>query len=303
MRFATASRSSALVRARSEAIERVVAHVWTACVGESTGIALFAVGGFGRAELFPYSDVDLLVLCTTAPRARRERALESFFACLWDLGLKPGHALRTLDECRELAAQDATIYTSLLDARRIAGDVALDAGLAALIGDPQLWPRATLPGRQTAKIGAGVTRASATRPTTSNRTSRMVRVDCATLQIILWLGRRLFAAPTLAALAQHELISASEAEAAEHAHDVLARIRFALHLAAGRAEERLLFDYQRELAAQFGFSDEHREQPRRRAIHAGLLSRRDRDRTPERTVPAALRRSAGSGGDDTNRCA
>ncbi len=70
------------------------------------------------------------------------RALEAFFACLWDIGLRPGHAVRTLAECRALAANDATIYTSLLDARRIAGSAVMDAGLATLLADTQLWPPA-----------------------------------------------------------------------------------------------------------------------------------------------------------------
>jgi [protein-PII] uridylyltransferase len=72
---------------------RVVAHVWMACLGDVSGAALFAVGGFGRGLLFPYSDVDLLAL-VEAPAPARLRALEQFFATLWDVGLKVGHAVR-----------------------------------------------------------------------------------------------------------------------------------------------------------------------------------------------------------------
>ena len=246
----------ALTRARSDAAERIVAHVWSACVGETDAIALFAVGGFGRAELFPHSDVDLLALCDTPPPAATLRALESFFACLWDIGLKPGHALRTLTECRTLAAQDATIYTSLLDARRITGAVTLDAGLVALRNDPKIWPPAHYLAAKSAE-----------------RRQRHARFDdtaynlepnlkdgpggLRALHLILWLGQRLFAAPTFDALAQRGLISAAETTGAAQACELLSRIRFALHLAAGRSEERLLFDYQRTLAAQFGFVDEH----------------------------------------------
>jgi len=130
----------ALVRARAQAVERIVVHVWGACVGESAELALFAAGGFGRGELFPHSDVDLLGLSERAPSPPAQRALESFFTCLWDIGLKPGHALRTLDECRTIAAADATVYTSLLDARRIAGVTSLDASLAALPDAENIWP-------------------------------------------------------------------------------------------------------------------------------------------------------------------
>jgi [protein-PII] uridylyltransferase len=101
-----------------------VAHVWMACLGEVSGATLFAVGGFGRGLLFPYSDVDLLAL-VEAPAAGPLRALEQFFATLWDVGLKVGHAVRDPAQCRALAAQDASVFTSLLDARRLAGDPAL----------------------------------------------------------------------------------------------------------------------------------------------------------------------------------
>ncbi|HET7065586.1 MAG TPA: [protein-PII] uridylyltransferase, partial [Rudaea sp.] len=245
-----------LARARGKAIEHIVAHVWTACIGESSAIALYAVGGFGRGAMFPYSDVDLLVLCEIAPRGSTVRALESFFTLLWDLGLKPGHALRTLGECRDLAAQDATIYTSLLDARRIAGAEALDAGLAGILGDATVWPRATY---LAAKQADRLNRHGRFGDTAYNLEPNLKDGPggLRDAQTILWLGRRLFGAPTFAALATQDLISANEAESLEKAQALVERIRFALHLAAGRAEERLLFDYQRELARQFGFSDEH----------------------------------------------
>jgi len=245
-----------LARARGKAIEHIVAHVWTACIGESSTIALYAVGGFGRGAMFPYSDVDLLVLCEIAPRGSTVRALESFFTLLWDLGLKPGHALRTLGECRDLAAQDATIYTSLLDARRIAGAEALDAGLAGILGDAEVWPRAAY---LAAKQADRLSRHGRFGDTAYNLEPNLKDGPggLRDAQTILWLGRRLFGAPTFAALANQGLISASEADSVAKAQALVERIRFALHLGAGRAEERLLFDYQRELARQFGFSDEH----------------------------------------------
>jgi len=246
-----------LAHARGKAIENIVAHVWTACIGESSTIALYAVGGFGRGAMFPYSDVDLLVLCESPPQGSGVRALESFFILLWDLGLKPGHALRTLGECRELAARDATIYTSLLDGRRIAGAASLDAGLAALLADATLWPA---PAYLAAKRADRVQRHARFGDTTYNLEPNLKDGPggLRDAQTMLWLGRRLFGAPTFAALARQDLISPAEAATLDSAVELLCRIRFALHLAAGRAEERLLFDYQRELARQFGFSDEHR---------------------------------------------
>jgi [protein-PII] uridylyltransferase len=247
-----------LVRARAQAVERVVVHAWIACVGESTELALFAAGGFGRNELFPHSDVDLLALSEQPPSPPAQRALESFFTCLWDVGLKPGHALRTLAECRAIASGDATVYTSLLDARRIAGVTAFDTAFAAIISDQTIWPAADY---LVAKISDRQARHARFNDTAYNLEPNLKDGPggLRALQLVRWLGRRLFAAPTFAALAARDILSAGEAAAAEHGEATLSRIRFALHLAAGRAEERLLFDFQRTLAAQFGFADEHKQ--------------------------------------------
>ena len=248
--------ADALTHARASAVERVVAHTWSACVGESERLALYAVGGFGRGELFPSSDVDLLVLCAAAPTPAESRALESFFSCLWDIGLKPGHALRTPAECRALAMQDATIYTSLLDARRIAGAQALDADLDALRDDTSVWP----PLRYLDAKRADREQRYARFDDTAYNLEPNIKDGPGGLRavhLIGWLGRRLFGAADFSTLVQRDLLSEPEAQTLQHARALLTRIRFALHVAAGRAEERLLFDYQRALAAQFGFSDEH----------------------------------------------
>ena len=247
-----------LVRARAQAVESIVVHVWGACVGESAELALFAIGGFGRGELFPHSDVDLLALSERPSAAPAQRALESFFTCLWDIGLKPGHALRTLAECRAIAAADATVYTSLLDARRIAGVATLDAAFAAILTDAGIWPAQQY---LAAKIGDRQTRHARFNDTAYNLEPNLKDGPggLRALQLVRWLGRCLFAAPTFGVLAERGVLSASEASAAQHGEATLSRIRFALHVAAGRPEERLLFDFQRTLARQFGFTDEHQQ--------------------------------------------
>ena len=247
-----------LVHMRAQAVERIVVHAWSACVGESAELALFAVGGFGRGELFPHSDVDLLALSAQPPSAPAQRALESFFTCLWDIGLKPGHALRTLAECRTLAAADATVYTSLLDARRIAGVNTLDAGFAAILADVTIWPA---PDYLAAKIADRQTRHARFNDTAYNLEPNLKDGPggLRALQLVRWLGWRLFAAPTFTALVERGVLSAAEAAAAEQGEATLSRIRFALHVVAARPEERLLFDFQRTLAMQFGFADEHQQ--------------------------------------------
>lgn len=247
-----------LVRARADAVDRVVVHVWSASVGDNAPVALYAVGGYGRSELFPHSDVDLLVLMDAKPAGATTRALESFFVCLWDLGLKPGHAVRAPAQSRELAQSDASVYTSLLDARRICGSAQFDGDLAALLADDALWPRAS--------YLAARRQEQAQRHARFNDTAYNLEPNLKdgpgglrSFQTAQWLGRRLFDAPTPIALAERGLLSAAEAALFDEARAVLWRIRYGLHLLAGRAEERLLFDYQRALATQFGFVDEHRQ--------------------------------------------
>lgn len=256
--FGAGTDADALTRARADAVERIVTHVWIACVGDAADVALFAVGGFGRAELFPHSDVDLLVLGEQPPAGPVSRALESFFACLWDIGLKPGHAVRTLAECREHAAADASVYTSLFDARRIAGSAGFDAVLANFLDDDGVWSKPRYLAARRADRDARHARFNDTaynlEPNLKDGPGGLRAA-----QTILWLGRRAFAATNLSTLGKCGMLAQAEVSALDAARHLLARIRFALHLAAGRAEERLLFDYQRALAAQFGFVDEHRE--------------------------------------------
>ncbi|HEY3521207.1 MAG TPA: [protein-PII] uridylyltransferase [Rhodanobacteraceae bacterium] len=258
--LATAFREGAeaidLARLQAHAVDRVLAHCWTACLGETTHAALFAVGGFGRRALFPHSDVDLLVLIDETPKGMA-RGLEALFGCLWDIGLKPGHAVRTLAQCREIAAADVSVFTSLLDARRIAGAQPFEPQLRALVGDAALWPAAAFLEAKRADRDARHARHD---DTTHNLEPNLKEGPggLRSLDLIRWLGSRVADAPDLDALVAKQLLDASECGALLEAERVLQRARYALHLEAGRAEERLLFDWQRALAMQLGFEDDVR---------------------------------------------
>ncbi len=245
-----------LVRLRAEAVSRVVAHVWHACVGDAADCALFAVGGFGRGVLFPHSDVDLLALVETSALARQTRAFEAFFACLWDLGLRPGHAVRSIDECRVLARADVSVFTSLLDAHELAGATTLRSALEGLVADPALWPAADF---LAAKRAEQATRHARFHDTAYNLEPNIKEGPggLRSLDLMRWLGRRIAGAADFDAMAEQGLIDPTERDALEQAEATLRRYRFALHGLAGRAEERLLFDYQRQLAGEFGYVDEH----------------------------------------------
>ncbi|CAM5455345.1 [protein-PII] uridylyltransferase [Rhodanobacter lindaniclasticus] len=253
--FRDGADASALARRRGESVKRIVVHAWVACLGDVAGAALFAVGGFGRGLLFPYSDVDLLALAT-APEPARLRALEQFFATLWDIGLKVGHAVREPAQCRVLAEHDASVFTSLLDARRLAGDPVFDARLRAIVDDPALWPPREYLAARLAERDARHARYDDTaynlEPNLKDGPGGL-----RTLDSLRWMGRRLAHAGDLSEMVAEGLLDPAEQAQLEQAEATLRRYRYALHLEAGRAEERLLFDYQQALAARLGFQDEH----------------------------------------------
>ncbi|RUL65012.1 [protein-PII] uridylyltransferase [Dyella dinghuensis] len=245
----------ALARRRSDSVTRIVAHVWMACLGEVTGAALFAIGGFGRGLLFPYSDIDLLALIERSDTSRL-RALEQCFATLWDIGLKVGHAVREPTQCKTLAAADASVFTTLLDARRLAGDATLDATLRAIVDAPDMWPpkaylRARLADRDARHARFDDT-AYNLEPNLKDGPGGLRTIDS-----LRWLGQRLAHANDFPQMVTEGLLDPAECDTLLQAEATLRRYRFALHLEARRPEERLLFDYQRALATSLGFEDEH----------------------------------------------
>jgi [protein-PII] uridylyltransferase len=255
--FRNGADAAPLAHSRALLVERVLAHTWTAYLGEGADAALFAVGGFGRGALFPHSDVDLLVLVADSSEPKIPRALEALFGCLWDIGLKPGHAVRTPAQCREIARADVSVFTSLLDARRIAGAQPFEAQQRGLVADPSLWPADAFLEAKRADRDA---RHAKHDDTTHNLEPNLKDGPGGLrgLDLIRWLGMRVADAPGLDALVAKQLLDASERDALLEAERVLQRARYALHLEAGRAEERLLFDWQRALAARLGFEDDGR---------------------------------------------
>src|SRR5690606_27475450 len=105
-------------------------------------LQLLATGGYGRAELYPQSDIDLLVLAEPAAQQRHAAAIGAFFAALWDAGLQTSHAVRSIGECVEAGRADITVLTSLLECRLLAGTPDVLPVLAASLAPPALWPPA-----------------------------------------------------------------------------------------------------------------------------------------------------------------
>ncbi len=209
------------------------------------GAALAAVGGYGRGELYPYSDVDILILLPATPSARDETAISDLLTALWDLGLEPGHSVRTVDQCLEEAAADITVETALLEARFLAGSRALMRTFSQRMQE-RTDPRAFV---RTKKLEMQQ------RHTRYENTPYALEPNCKEspgglrdLQVILWMARAAGFGRTWRQIADAGLLTPQEARHLRRAEQAFKRLRIELHLLAGRREDRVLFDHQSALA-------------------------------------------------------
>lgn len=220
-------------------------------------IGLFAVGGYGRGELHPQSDLDILVLVADEPDAALRQRIEDFVSSLWDLNLRPGHAVRTPAQCTEAAA-DLTVCTALIEARAIVASAELRQRLNEAVAPERIWPVDEF---VQAKLDEMVARHARFGDTSYNLEPNLKEGPggLRDIQTLLWIARRATGSDDPADWAEQGLIHVREWQRLEQARDTLRRLRYGLHLLAGRAEERLLFDYQPAMAELFGMKDRHRE--------------------------------------------
>jgi len=237
-----------LLRSLRQSVDAVLTVAWQAAA-LPPDTALIGVGGYGRGELFPYSDIDLLILLARTPDAATQARLEELVQLLWDLGLEIGHSIRTVDECMSESKADITVQTSLLEARLVFGDAALFAQLqeryqAAM--DPQAFFQAkVLEMRQ--------------RHVKYEDTAFSLEPNCKEspgglrdLQVILWVAKAAGLATSWRTLATGGLITQTEAKQLMEKERAFKDIRVRLHLHAGRREDRLVFDVQTAIAESLG---------------------------------------------------
>src|SRR5690606_32376145 len=248
----------ALLAGRAAVVDAVVGDAWARCFPEAEGLALLATGGYGRGELFPRSDVDLLVLAEPGHQDGHRASIERFFALLWDASLSPGHAVRSLGQCVESATADVTVATSLLEARLLRGEAGAAQALRAALSPGALWPPGAYFG---AKRAEQEQRHARYNDTAYNLEPNIKEGPggLRDLHTLLWMVKRIYDAATLAELKALGALGADELDTLERERKSLSRLRYGLHLVAGRREERLLFEYQTQLARRFGLEDRHRE--------------------------------------------
>ncbi|WP_426191275.1 [protein-PII] uridylyltransferase [Massilia sp. DWR3-1-1] len=246
--FRSDSKPEKLLRGLRQSVDLVLTEAWRRA-GLPADSALVGVGGYGRGELFPYSDVDLLILLgRPADAATRER-LEHLVQLLWDLGLEIGSSIRTVDECMTESSADITVQTSLLEARLITGDVALFATLQERYWeqlDPQAFYQAKAAEMRLRHAKYEDT-AFALEPNCKESPGGL-----RDLQVILWVAKAAGLANSWRELATRGLINQTEARALMEKEAAFKDIRIRLHLHAGRREDRLVFDVQTPIAETFG---------------------------------------------------
>jgi len=241
-----------LLAARAQVLDRVLSHLWQQLVPDDSALALSAVGGYGRCELHPGSDVDIMILGQDAAISAQQAALSSLLTLLWDIGLEIGHSVRTPEECRREAQADITVATNLMEARLICGSQVLFERMHALTSPNDIWPkRAYFEAKKTEQKQ----RYLKYHETAYNLEPNVKEGPggLRDLQTIAWVANRYFGPVSLAELVKHEYLTEREYQDLIRCREFLWQVRYALHVLTGRREDRLLFDYQRQLAERFGY--------------------------------------------------
>ena len=244
-----------LVHARSACVDAVLTHLWQQYAKDCVATAaLVAVGGYGRAELHPYSDVDILLLLPKKLPADHKSQLGDFVTALWDVGLEIGHSVRTVKQCRVEAKADLTVATSLMESRLIGGPIELYDDMRAVIAPNKIWPPtkffAEKRKEQIARHHRYDDSAYKLEPNVKGSPGGLRDI-----QVVGWVARRYFDVETFEELVPHRFLTPGQVQRLNDGQEFLWRVRFGLHVLTGRREDRLLFDHQINLAKMLGYED------------------------------------------------
>ncbi|MCO8042994.1 [protein-PII] uridylyltransferase [Acinetobacter bohemicus] len=240
-----------IILARSNLIDEALQFLWKHAALDQTELSLFAVGGYGRREMLPYSDVDIMILSENKIVPEQEQRISTFISSLWDVGnFKPGISVRTINECVTQASSDLTVATSLIEARLIIGNENLSKWPRRIVS--QTWTDKTF---FDAKVNEQHKRYAQHNDTESNLEPDIKNAPGGIRDInqIGWIAKRHFRVNRIYDLVHLGFISEFELAVLEEAESFLWEIRHHLHRLTKRDENRLLFDYQREIAAKFGY--------------------------------------------------
>jgi len=246
-----------LVHRRSDFVDHILKHIWQLHFAKTntSDIALIAVGGYGRGELHPASDIDILILLREDCPQHYKNAIENFITFLWDTGLDVGHSVRSIEQCLIDAKKDITIATNIMESRLIIGPQDLHQTLRKISGPDYIWP--------SKKFFEAKWKEQKQRHLRFHDTAYKLEPNVKEspgglrdIQMVGWVAKRHFGADKLEDLVAQGFLTPADLQSLQKGQAFLWQVRFALHKLSGRREDRLLFDYQRTLARQFNYQDE-----------------------------------------------
>jgi len=248
-----------IIYEKSELIDQIISKAWIHFITYHDDLALIAVGGYGRGELFPYSDIDLLILKKQGDSSEQKEAISKFITYLWDIGLEVGQSVRTINECIELAKTDLTIYTTLMETRILIGNEELYQILnKKLLNQKRIWP--------VQKFFEAKKEEQHHRHLKYHDTAYNLEPSVKgglgglrDIQVIGWIGKRFFSFSNLDGLFEHALLTKGQIILLKNCQKFLWRVRFALHLMLGKKEDRLLFEHQIKVSKFLGYEGQGNE--------------------------------------------
>ena len=250
-------RAQEIVTTHAWLVDQILMQAWQLhlpLLPQPDDIALVAVGGYGRGELHPFSDIDLMLLLRDGSGTDVHRFVEALLQFLWDLGLEVGHSVRSVPDCIVEAKNDITVATNLMEARLIYGDPGLFEQMCKATSTPKVWP--------SKKFFAAKLKEQTDRHHHFNDTAYNLEPNIKEgpgglrdIQMIMWVAQRHFNCRSLNELVDLKLLNKREHNFLVRGRNFLWSLRNWLHYLGNRREDRLLFDYQRVLASELGYTD------------------------------------------------
>lgn len=248
-----------LVQCQALLVDTLISELWQQMSWpQNEEVALVAVGGYGRRELHPKSDVDILILTKDSNLEAFRDPIENFLHALWDTKLEIGYSVRSLDDCVEAATADISVATNLMESRMILGSPSLFDDMQRVTGPDAIWPSKTF---FEAKWHEQVQRHKRFDDSSYNLEPNVKKSPggLRDIQMVGWIAHREFHTDQLDELVKHHFLNKEELSALIEGQAFLWRVRYALHFISERREDRLLFDFQRAVANLLGYeSQDHK---------------------------------------------
>ncbi len=257
--FEQGANISQILSWQTSVTDLVFKRLWENQGDNFAGMELIAVGGYGRAELHPHSDIDIGILLSRTLSDEQSAHLSTWLTSLWDLGLDIGHSVRTVEDCEQQAANDVTVMTNLMESRLLSGSGELLQQMMQATAVDKMWPSdkfyAAKIKEQKKRHGKFLTNAYRLEPNVKESVGGL-----RDLQTISWICQRQFGTHDINDLVKNGLLTQPEFDVLIESRDLVWTIRYLLHHHSNKHEDRLLFDHQQALAKAFGFTEEKNNQ-------------------------------------------